>query len=82
MSRAQSTIPYAQAMQLLSVSRSTLDRMCDRELFTVVASQGVRGRGKRLWLWADEVVLFAERRDALAVRDLRYRMRRIKGGAR
>lgn len=71
------TVAYPTAMALLDISRTTLDRLCDREVFTVVRPRG-KGRGLPVFLWADEVDVYASTRDELAVRALRVKMRRVK----
>ena len=70
------TIPLPEAIRALRLSRSSLDRLLAREVFTAIRPQG-KGRGGRIYLFIDEVELFAETREADAVRELRARKRRL-----
>lgn len=64
------TVPFREAMERTRLSRSTLDGMIDRGVFTILAPQG-RGIGKRLYFRTDELNVYAETRDEEAVRKFR-----------
>lgn len=74
------TLPVRSAADQLVMPYHSITKMLAREVFTTVRPQG-HGRGKRVYLFADEVELYATTRDELAVRDLRARKGRLPKGA-
>jgi hypothetical protein len=71
------TIKLRTAAEYLDLNYDTIGKLVARDVFTAIRAQGY-GRGKRVYLHADEVELFAQTRDELAVRGLRVRMGRLK----
>lgn len=66
----------AQAAQKLNIHYETLRSVMTREVFTVIAPRG-RGVGKRVFLYPDEVEVYATGGEH-ALRDHRVRKGRLK----
>ncbi len=76
------TIKLRTAAEILDLAYDTMGKLVARDVFTAIRANGY-GRGKRVYLHADEVELFAHTRDEVAVRNLRSQLGRLpKGGAR
>lgn len=70
------TMKPSTAAQHLDVHYDTLIKMVARDVFTAIRAQG-RGRGKRVFLYTDEIELYATTRDEMAVRNLRAEKGRL-----
>ena len=70
------TIKLRIAAEYLDIAYDTLWKMVAREVFTTIRAQG-RGPGKRVYVYADEIELYATTRDEMAVRNLRAEKGRL-----
>jgi len=66
----------ATAARMLDVHYETVRDLITKRVFTVIAPNG-RGPGKRYFLLADEVQVYGETGDELAVRELRAQKGRL-----
>ena len=74
------TLPVRSAADQLVMPYHSITKMLAREVFSTVRPQG-QGRGKRVYLFADEVEVYATTRDEMAVRNLRAQKGRLPKGA-
>ncbi len=70
------TIKLRTAAEYLDLNYDTMGKLVARGVFTPIRAQGY-GRGKRVYVHADEVELFALTRDELAVRNFRAEKGRL-----
>jgi hypothetical protein len=64
------------AATFLDLAYDTMGKLLARDVFTAIRAQGY-GRGKRVYVFVDELEVYATTRDELAVRDLRSRLGRL-----
>lgn len=70
------TIKLRTAAEYLDLAYDTMGKLLARDVFTAIRAQGY-GRGKRVYVHADEIELYARTRDELAVRNLRAEKGRL-----
>ena len=74
-------VKFTQAMKLLSVSRTTLERLIARGVLSAQYPNGTSGRGKRIYLPYAEVELYGEKGED-AVREYRARNEQAQKAAK
>lgn len=78
--RISVTISTAAAM--LDLHYQTIRKLMREGVFTTIATPKGRGRGKRVYVFVDEIKCYGETRDPAAVLELRARKGRLPKGRR